>query len=117
MTTTPEGRVAAALRQAAIGAGAEIRKLKWEGRNGAPDYFVLMNGTVYLVECKAPGGRPRAQQMLEFERLYYAGLEVLVLANAARAAQLVDAMKARDADALAPFSFKFYRGFYKEGTP
>lgn len=109
MTTTPEGRVAAALRQAAIGAGAEIRKLRWEGRNGSPDYFILLGGTVYLVECKAPGGRPRAQQMLEFERLYYAGLEVLVLANAAFAARMVDAMKARDKRALSSFSFRFYR--------
>ncbi len=113
MTATPEGRVAAALRQAAIGAGAEIRKLKWEGRNGAPDYFILLEGAVYLVECKAPGGRPRAQQMLEFERLYYSGLEVLVLADAAYAQQMVDAMKARNARALAPFSFKFYRELSK----
>lgn len=90
MTTTPEGRVAAALRQAVIEAGGEIRKLRWEGRNGAPDYFVILNGKVWLIECKAPGKRPRASQMLEFERLLQAGINVLVIDNAAHARGLVE---------------------------
>ncbi len=90
MTTTPEGRVAAALRQAVIEAGGEIRKLRWEGRNGAPDYFVILNGKVWLIECKAPGKRPRASQMLEFERLLQAGINVLVIDNAAHACGLVE---------------------------
>jgi hypothetical protein len=90
MTTTPEGRVAAALRQAVIEAGGEIRKLRWEGRNGAPDYFVVLNGKVWLIECKAPGKRPRASQMLEFERLLQAGINVLVIDNAAHARGLVE---------------------------
>lgn len=90
MTTTPEGRVAAALRQAVIEAGGEIRKLRWEGRNGAPDYFVILRGKVWLIECKAPGKRPRASQMLEFERLLQAGINVLVIDNAAYARGLVE---------------------------
>lgn len=95
MTTTPEGRVAAALRQAVIEAGGEIRKLRWEGRNGAPDYFVILNGKVWLIECKAPGKRPRASQMLEFERLLQAGINVLVIDNAAYAQGLVTMLATR----------------------
>lgn len=95
MTTTPEGRVAAALRQAVIEAGGEIRKLRWEGRNGAPDYFVILRGKVWLIECKAPGKRPRASQMLEFERLLQAGINVLVIDNAAHAQGLVTMLAAR----------------------
>lgn len=110
-TTTPEGRVAAALRQAAIEAGAEIRKLSWEGRNGAPDYFVLLDGRVMLIECKAPGGRPRAQQILEAERLLRNGLEVLVLDDAADAAALMRAVADGDTEALGRFSFTRFRGF------
>lgn len=89
MTTTPEGRVAAALRQAVIEAGGEIRKLKWEGRNGAPDYFVLFHGNIFLIECKAPRQRPRASQMLEFERLLTNGIMVLVIDQAGDAKTLV----------------------------
>lgn len=82
MTTTPEGRVAAALRKAAIERGFEIRKLKWEGRNGAPDYFLAKDGLIVLVECKQPGSRPRKSQMTEFDRLSQAGVCVLVLDRA-----------------------------------
>lgn len=90
MTTTPEGRVAAALRQAVIEAGGEIRKLKWEGRNGAPDYFILFHGRIFLIECKAPGQRPRASQMLEFERLLAQDIMVLVLDKAEEAKTLIN---------------------------
>ena len=89
MTTTPEGRVAAALRQAVIEAGGEIRKLRWEGRNGAPDYFVILRGKVWLIECKAPGKRPRASQMLEFERLFTSCIMVLVIDQAGDAKTLI----------------------------
>lgn len=112
MTTTPEGRVAAALRQAVIEAGGEIRKLRWEGRNGAPDYFVILRGKVWLIECKAPGKRPRASQMLEFERLLQAGVNVLVIDNAALARELVEILTARECISLTRGSvsdFKFQR--------
>ena len=89
MTTTPEGRVAAALRKAAIERGFEIRKLRWEGRNGAPDYFLAKDGKIALVECKQPGGRPRKSQFTEFERLARAGVCVLVLDRADEADELI----------------------------
>lgn len=89
MTTTPEGRVAAALIKAAIERGFEIRKLRWEGRNGAPDYFLAKDGLIVLVECKQPGSRPRKSQMIEFERLEKAGVCVLVLDRADEAEDLM----------------------------
>lgn len=92
MTTTPEGRVAAALRKAAIERGFEIRKLRWEGRNGAPDYFLAKDGKIALVECKQPGSRPRKSQMTEFDRLAQAGVCVLVLDRADEAEELVDSL-------------------------
>ena len=117
MATTPEGRVAAALRQAVIEAGGEIRKLRWEGRNGAPDYFVILRGKVWLIECKAPGKRPRASQMLEFERLLQAGINVLVIDNAAHARELVEILTTRGCVAgsrdtycsISDFRFQRYR--------
>ena len=111
MTTTPEGRVAAALRQAVIEAGGEIRKLRWEGRNGAPDYFVILNGKVWLIECKAPGKRPRASQMLEFERLLQAGINVLVIDNAAHAKCLVELIVTRSCCIERPGTFCKFEDF------
>ena len=107
MTTTPEVRVAAALRQAVIEAGGEIRKLRWEGRNGAPDYFIILKGKIWLIECKAPGKKPRASQMLEFERLLQAGVNVLVIDNAAHARGLVEILATRGC--VSEFAFQRYR--------
>lgn len=112
MTTTPEGRVAAALRSATIARRWETRKLKWEGRVGAPDYFILAAGRVFLIECKQPGARPRSSQMLEFERLNAAGLDVLVIDDAADAEPLANEIESALAGApnrLEEFSFKRYR--------
>ena len=59
--------------------GGEVRKVKWIGRNGAPDRIVmlpvvenedtvLIPGTVW-VELKAPGERCRPHQIREHERM------------------------------------------------
>lgn len=111
-STTPEGRVAAALRAATISRGWETRKLKWEGRVGAPDYFVLASGCVFLIECKQPGARPRASQMLEFERMFSAGLDVLVIDNAADADNLAHEIENAVngwPNRLSAFSFRRFR--------
>ena len=111
-STTPEGRVAAALRAATISRGWETRKLKWEGRVGAPDYFVLASGCVFLIECKQPGARPRATQMLEFERLSASGMDVLVLDNAANAEALAESIEryiTGEYSDIDKFSFRRFR--------
>jgi hypothetical protein len=67
-------------------AGGEIRKVKWEGRSGAPDRRVMLPGACVWVELKAPGRvekfpatpHERAQHR-EHERMRAQGEVVLVL--------------------------------------
>jgi hypothetical protein len=76
---TPEHRVAQALINAATKRGLFIRKLRWEGRVGAPDYIILAGGRAFFVEAKAPGETPRASQCAEFARIGEAGCPVMVV--------------------------------------
>lgn len=93
MTATPEGRVSAALRQAVIRYGGEIRKVQWQGRVGAPDWLVMLWGGALFVETKAPGEVPRRSQIVEFRRISRAsGIPVLVLDRAADAIDIIDAL-------------------------
>lgn len=93
MTTTPEGRVSAALRQAAINFGGEIRKVQWQGRVGAPDWLVMLSGGAVFVETKAPGDVPRRSQIVEFRRISSAsGIPVLVIDHAADALDIISAL-------------------------
>lgn len=96
MTTTPEGRVSAALRKAVINFGGEIRKVQWQGRVGAPDWLVMLWGGVVFVETKAPGEVPRRSQMVEFSRIFRAsGIPVLVLDRAEDAIDIIYALLSR----------------------
>lgn len=96
MTTTPEGRVSAALRQCVIQAGGEIRKVMWQGRVGAPDWLVMLKGGAIFVETKAPGEIPRMSQMIEFRRISQAsGIPVLVIDRCADVCDAVTALRAR----------------------
>ncbi len=53
--------------------GISTRKVKWIGRDGAPDRLILANGGIW-VELKAPGEKPRANQKIELEALAKAGM-------------------------------------------
>lgn len=118
MTTTPEGRVSAALRQCVIQAGGEIRKIMWQGRVGAPDWLVMLKGGALFVETKAPGEIPRMSQMIEFRRISQeSGIPVLVLDSAARANDIVRILTARAVgdyaaytQGCAEYSFERYTG-------
>lgn len=93
MTTTPEGRVSAALRQAVIRYNGEIRKVQWQGRVGAPDWLVMLSGGAVFVETKAPGDVPRRSQIVEFSRISSAsGIPVLVIDRAEYASDVIDAL-------------------------
>lgn len=59
--------------------GGEVRKLAYQGRRGAPDRQVLLNGRHPLVELKAPGVKPEVHQLREHDRLRAAGLDVYVI--------------------------------------
>ena len=96
MTTTPEGRVSAALRQAVINCGGEIRKVQWQGRVGAPDWLVMLCGSALFVEAKAHDGVPRRSQMVEFSRISRAsGIPVLVIDRAEDAMGVINALLSR----------------------
>lgn len=53
--------------------GVSTRKVKWIGRDGAPDRLILANGGIW-VELKAPGEKPRTNQKIELEALTKAGM-------------------------------------------
>lgn len=96
MTKTPEGRVSAALRQAVIYHGGEIRKVQWQGRVGAPDWLVMLFGCAVFAETKAPGDVPRRSQIVEFRRIYLAsGIPVLVIDRAEDATVVIHALLSR----------------------
>lgn len=60
--------------------GGECRKLKWIGRNGAPDRLVMLPGKPLLwVELKAPGEKAKPHQVREHERMRKRGQRVEVV--------------------------------------
>lgn len=69
--------------------GGEVRKVKWIGRNGAPDRLVMLplcgrygpKGTIctFWVELKAPGEKCRPHQIREHERMRRMGQHVVVV--------------------------------------
>jgi len=65
------------LKTEVVKAGGIFRKVKWIGRNGAPDRVIMLGRTVF-VELKAPGKTPEAHQIKEHIRLRNAGATVFV---------------------------------------
>jgi hypothetical protein len=76
---TLEHRIAAAIIRSAKAAGLFIRKCRWEGRLGCPDYLIVRNGKVVFVETKAPGEIPRKSQLAEFSKIQEYGSAVYVV--------------------------------------
>lgn len=93
MIRTPEGRIAATLVMAAKKSGVFIRKLRWEGRLGAPDYIAIHEGKVFFIETKAPGELPRRSQVAEFSRLARAGVPVEVIDSATDAVVIIERIR------------------------
>ncbi|MDE1486756.1 VRR-NUC domain-containing protein [Xenorhabdus bovienii] len=61
-------------------AGGIAYKFVSPGRRSVPDRIcVLPGGRVVFVECKAPGEKPRPDQLREHEKLRALGCEVVVL--------------------------------------
>lgn len=57
--------------------GGEVRKVRWIGRNGAPDRVVMLPERPTLwVELKAPGEKCRPHQIREHERMRCMGQTV-----------------------------------------
>lgn len=61
-------------------AGGIAYKFLSPGRRAVPDRLVLLpGGRAVFVECKAPGEKPRPEQLREHERLRARGFTVVVL--------------------------------------
>ena len=56
-----------------------VRKFTSPGHRGVPDRIVVGPGWVEFVELKAPGKKPRREQLVEFERYRMRGYPVDVL--------------------------------------
>lgn len=76
------------LKQRVIGAGGEIRKVKWIGRANAPDRRVMLPescrpfwrpAVAFWVECKAPGEVCRPAQVREHARMRRCGETVAIV--------------------------------------
>lgn len=62
--------------------GGEVRKVKWIGRNGAPDRLVMLPDrarSAIWVELKAPGEKCKPHQVREHERMRRMGQRVEVV--------------------------------------
>ncbi len=77
--TTPEGRIVSKFLARCKALGLDVRKCAWEGRRGAPDRFVMVNGRHYWIEFKAPGQKLREHQEREIKRMERAGCRVFVI--------------------------------------
>ena len=72
--------------------GVSTRKCKWLGVDGAPDRLILAMGGIF-VELKATGEKPRANQLLEHEKMKAAGLRVEVIDTKEMADSLVNQIR------------------------
>ena len=59
--------------------GGEVRKVKWIGRNGAPDRIAMLPSRTVWVELKAPGEKCRPHQIREHGRMRRMGQVVEVV--------------------------------------
>ena len=79
---TPEGKIEAYLVERVKETGGRIRKLKWLGRNNAPDrilWWPAFNTSAIFVEVKAPGKKPTIGQAREHAAMRADGLSVRVV--------------------------------------
>lgn len=75
-----EGRVEDYLCRRVKETYGEQRKVKWIGRDGAPDRFCWWDWPVAaFVEVKAPGGRLRGPQVREIRDMKVRGVPVYVV--------------------------------------
>ena len=72
--------------------GVSTRKVKWVGRDGAPDRLILANGGIW-VELKAPGQKPRANQKIELEALTKAGMTTYCIDSLEQIDKLIEGIR------------------------
>ncbi len=84
-----ESKIEARLVQRVKALGGEVRKVKWIGRNSAPDRFVMLLGNTFWAELKAPGERPTTAQLREHERMRKMGQRIEVVDSLERIEELL----------------------------
>lgn len=82
---SPERKIEAHLVKLARKHGWFCRKVRWIGRNGCPDrYLIPPGGFPRWVELKAPGKKPTKAQAAEHARMRAAGEFVVVVDSIAK---------------------------------
>lgn len=66
------------LRTGLFKLGIESRRVEWTGHDGAPDLLIFARGGIW-VETKAPGKKPRENQLLEHRKMREVGMKVYVI--------------------------------------
>lgn len=84
-----ESQIEKALVQQVKALGGEVRKVKWIGRNGAPDRLVMLPDNSFWAELKAPKEKPTAAQSREHERMRKMGQRVEVINSIERIEELL----------------------------
>lgn len=74
-----ESKIEAYLVQRVKALGGEVRKVKWIGRNSAPDRIVMLPDNTFWTELKATGEKPTAAQIREHKRMRDMGQRVEVI--------------------------------------
>lgn len=88
-----ESHIERRLVDAAVAAGALVRKLSWVNRVGAPDRLIIYRGKVYFVELKSPEGALEPAQTNEHRKLRNAGADVCTLNSYVKVDAFIDRMK------------------------
>ena len=92
---TPEGKIAQHLLVRCKQYGFHQRKLAYEGRRGAPDRLILGHRCFALIELKAPGQKPRREQLREIEILKAGGVPVFVCDSKESVDEVFDDLRER----------------------
>ena len=69
--------------------GGEVRKVKWIGRNSAPDRIVMLPENSFWAELKAPGEKPTKAQSREHERMRKMGQRIEIIDSLVRIEELL----------------------------
>ena len=76
---TPEGKIAQDIRRWIKSIGGQVRKCSWEGRRGAPDLLIMINGHHHWLEVKSAKGELTLLQRAEIGLMKQHGCSVDVV--------------------------------------
>lgn len=76
---TPEGKIVQDIRKWIKSIGGQTRKCSWEGRRGAPDLLIMINGHHHWIEVKSAKGELTLLQRAEIGLMRQNGCSVDVV--------------------------------------